>query len=440
MGCKIVIIGAGGACFGIGFAKNICDSKYLKGCTLVMMDINEIRLADATKTAIRYRDEIKADVNIISTTDREEALEGADYVILTALVKGNDIYQKGIEIGKRHGYKFGGSLHIMHDEAFYINFYQLRLMEDVLKDVLRICPNAYFITTSNPVQAGITYLGRKYPQAKIVGMCPGFSCFYHHIEQMGLDKEKVEYNFAGVNHFIWLTEFKYDGKDAIPLFEEYIQNDVKKRGGKCKIFDIYHNLGLFPIGDTAEAGGGAWGWYYHVDKQTENKYFDDPTLVWENYFIHCAEQLEYKHRISEDESLKVSENVIPMMPDWTIELIESIEGNLGRTLVVDVMNDKEYTKNLPRDYQTEIKAVVDADGIHPISNNGLPRQIMSLLLRDRMAPIEMELAAFETGNKRYLKELIMMDPWTKDEQQADAFLEEILNQPWNAMMKEYFDN
>ena len=44
MGCKITVIGAGGACFVTGFVKDICESKYLEGCTLALMDINEKNL------------------------------------------------------------------------------------------------------------------------------------------------------------------------------------------------------------------------------------------------------------------------------------------------------------------------------------------------------------------------------------------------------------
>ena len=53
--------------------------------------------------------------------------------------------------------------------------------------------------------------------------------------------------------------------------------------------------------------------------------------------------------------------------------------------------------------------------------------------------IEMkELSAFENGSKILLKELVLMDPWTRTEKQAEEFLEEILNLPWNKEMKEYY--
>lgn len=445
MACKIAVIGAGGACFVTGFIKDICESKYLGGCTLSLMDVNETKLMEARGVAERYIAETGAEVNVLTTTDREQALTGADYVILTALVTGNEKYKELIKVGLKHGYRFGGSLHVMHDEAFAINFYQLQLMDEIVGDIQRICPNAYFITTSNPVQAGITYLGRKYPKAKIVGLCPGFCCFYEFTDVMGLERDKVEFDFAGVNHFIWLTKFIYDGQDGYKLidkwieekFEEYCKVPDYNDGKGKKAIDVYRRFGIFPIGDTVTVGGGSWAWHYHTDDATEQRYGENPAVVWEDYFSRCENQLEFRRKIVNDTSIKLSDGVMPIVYDQTISFIESMEANLGRVLVVNVMNDG-YMKGLPQDYETEIKAVVDKDGVHPLKNDGLPKSVMSVLMHDRIAPVEMELEAFKTGDKKYLKELVMFDPWTRNEQQAEALIEEILSLPWNKKMKEYF--
>ena len=57
---------------------------------------------------------------------------------------------------------------------------------------------------------------------------------------------------------------------------------------------------------------------------------------------------------------------------------------------------------------------------------------MSHLLRDRVASVETELAAFETHRKDYLLDLILMDPWTSSRQQAENLLQDIFNMPCNA--------
>ena len=111
-----------------------------------------------------------ADINVIKTADRREAMQGADFVLNVALDYGHDRFKQGIKVAYDNGYRFGGSLHIVHDEAFFINFHQLRLMESILLDVLDVCPKAYYIMVANPVQGGVTYLQRKYKNAKIIGL------------------------------------------------------------------------------------------------------------------------------------------------------------------------------------------------------------------------------------------------------------------------------
>jgi alpha-galactosidase len=58
------------------------------------------------------------------TLDRRASLQGADFVINTALAAGHHRLREGWEIARRHGYNWGGSFHVMYDEAFWVNFYQ----------------------------------------------------------------------------------------------------------------------------------------------------------------------------------------------------------------------------------------------------------------------------------------------------------------------------
>jgi alpha-galactosidase len=50
----------------------------------------------------------------------------------------------------------------------------------------------------------------------------------------------------------------------------------------------------------------------------------------------------------------------------------------------------------------------------------------------------MELEAYETGSKELLFELILMDPWTRSEQQAWNLLEDILALPYHEEMRQHY--
>jgi len=447
MSCKISIIGAGSAIFSMNLIKDICINEHFKDCTVSLMDINEDRLEAIYGLCTRYTEEMGANITVLKTTDRRESMQGADFVLNVALDYGHERYKQGIKVAYDNGYRFGGSLHVLHDEAFFINFHQLRLMESILQDVLEICPNAYYIMVANPVQAGVTYLQRKYKNAKVIGMCHGYAGVYRLAKAMGLDRKDITFEVSGVNHFIWLTSFRYKGQDAYPLLDQWLEEhyeEYSKEVGDSsetgpKPFDLYKRYGLFPIGDTANPGGGAWGWEYHSDEETEKYFKEDPLTWYENYFKLCDERVAAIRNAVEDKTVKVSE-VFSTMPsdEPMIPLIEGLAFDTGNQVIVNILNDGGYMKGLPTDYEVEIKAMVDKHGIHPIHNNGLPKPIMTHLLRDRIAPVEMELAAFENHSRELLLDLIMMDPWTKSRKQAEKLLDDIFALPCNADMKEYY--
>ncbi len=454
MSCKICIIGAGSAIFSLNLIKDICINEKFKGSTVSLMDVNEDRLNAIYGLCTRYASEMGLDINIIKTQDRREAMQGADFVLNVALDYGHERYKQGIKVAYDHGYRFGGSLHVLHDEAFFINFHQLRLMESILVDVLDICPDAYYIMVANPVQAGLTYLSRKYKNAKVIGMCHGYTGVYSITDLMGLDRKYIDFEVCGVNHFLWMTNFTYKGEDGYKLIDKYLEEhngsiwpegakieDIGLKADECslKAIDLYKRYGLFPIGDTASAGGGAWGWEYHTDAETQEKYKSDPFHWYELYFKECEDNVARIKEVVEDTSIKVSDAFSTVPSDEPmIPLIEGLAFGTGNRVVVNILNEAGCMKGLPTDYEVEVSAIIDKGGIHPICNNGLPKPIMAHLLRDRIAPVEMELAAFENHSYDLLVDLVMMDPWTKSRKQAEELIDAIFDLPCNADMKEYY--
>jgi len=447
MKCKIAIIGAGSAIFSLNLIKDLCVNRNLTGSRLSLMDIDLRRLDAICLLAERYLQETGNRLDIEKTTDRRAALEGADFVIHVALDSGHRRLRDGWKIAYENGYRFGGSLHIVHDEAFWVNFYQLRLMESILRDVLEICPNAYYILVANPVQAGITYLSRKYPQAKLVGMCHGYNGVNALSRAMGIDPRNTTFEVCGVNHFIWLTKYFYNGEDAFPLLDRWIgekadaflrSSGKKSLGEGPKAIDLYKQFGAFPIGDTCTPGGGSWGWWYHTD-DTEEKYAEDHYGWYEAYFQESKKKIQKIHDTAYDPTVRVTDVFTDIASDEPmVPLIEALACDIEHIVIVNIPNKGFCVPGIPENYEVEIPARVSKKGIQGIQTDGLPVPLMAYLYRDRMAPVEMELKAFETGNRAYLLSLIRMDPWTRSEAQAEKLLEDILNMPCNREMKEFF--
>jgi len=447
MNKKIAIIGAGSAVFSLNMIRDICLTPNLRGCTVTLMDVSAERLDAIHDLCACYAAEIGTELRLEKSTGRRQAICGATVVVNTALAAGHQRLRDGWDVARKHGYRWGGSLHVMHDEAFWINFYQLKLFESVIEDVLELAPAAHTVKVANPVMAGITHLARQYPQAKVIGLCHGFNQVTQIMDQLGLDPAHCTYEIPGVNHFVWLTQLRHKGQDALPLLHAWVENQSKQYFATCrsgdgmgpKAVDLYKRMGAFPIGDTGSSGGGSWGWWYHMDAATERRWKEDPGHFWNRFFASGEAEVAKIKQISSDKTIKVTDHFKPVHShEVIVPVIESLLCDVPRVLIGNVANRGEYVPGVPRDYAVEVPVVVNGGGLHPTQTAGLPPAPLACLLRDCVAQVNLELEAFNRHSKRLLLELTMMDPWTHSAEQACAMLEEILALPYHAELREHY--
>jgi alpha-galactosidase/6-phospho-beta-glucosidase family protein len=444
---KISIIGAGSAVFSLALIRDICLTPRLAGSEISLMDVNPNRLQAIHRLCERYAAEQRLELTIESTDDRMASLENADFVVNTALIGGHDRMTNGWEVAQRHGYRFGGSLHVMHDEPFWLNFYQLRFFEEVLRDVEKACPNAWYLQVANPVFAGITHLARVFPDIKMVGLCHGFSGVYRLAEALGLDRDGLTFEIPGVNHTVFLTECYHEGQDVFPMIDRWRAEEAESYWESCgtsnslgpKAFDIYDRFGVFPIGDTCTVGGGSWPWWYHVDEATEARWQEDPAGWWSRYLVRGAEEIEAIEAAANDSSVPVSEVFPPELSgEVMVPLIESIAFDIPRVIISNIPNKGELVPGLPEDFAVEVPTLVSKRGLEGIRTKPLPEPAIGHILRDRIATVTLELDAYVNRSKESLRQLVQMDPWTRTVAQSDEMLDEVLNLPEHGPMREHY--
>lgn len=444
---KISLIGAGSGCFSVGLVRDWCRSPVLAKSTVSLMDVNEERLNAVYAVCQRYIREIGSDITIEKTLSRAESLRGADIVVNTALTAPHSRLEEGWEIAKKWGFRFGGSYHVMYDEAFWINFYQLRFMEDVTRDILEICPNAWHLMVANPVVAGTTYIQRKYPQAKMVGLCHGYYMAENFGRAFGCEPEELSYQMPGVNHFVWMNECKLKGQDFFPMLDKWIEEKGEEYWKTCKpstLFskkrlDFYKKHGVVGIGDTLGWTGACWPWWYHTDDETEKRWGEfSPMDGWNEYFAYGRNAAKKFLELSRDPDAKVSDFLETETDGLVAPIMEALAGGKPVVRVVNVLNRNGLVPGVPEDFEVEVPAYISTGGIQPMTTKPLPKHMIAHILRDRVAPVEMELAAFQEGRLDYLHELVLMDKWATGLDQVSGFTEEILNLPYHKEMKEHY--
>jgi alpha-galactosidase len=435
---KISLIGAGSGVFSLGILRDLVNTAGLHGSLVSFMDISPERLDAVYEVARRFAAELEVRLEFEKTLDRRQSLDGADFVINSAMVVGHDKRHFAQEIGQKWGYsrgpRVGGSYH------------QFKLFQDIVRDIEEICPNAWYIQSANPVFDGCTLLTRT-SKAKIVGLCHGQHGVNRIARVIGLDPAKLEAQSHGLNHFIWLTKFMYEGKDAYPLIDEWIETKAEafwaspecdigdQMGPKC--VDVYKRLGLFPIGDTATPGGGSYFRWYHTDKATEQKWGEDPIRWFDRHVERVNARVDDIVRVAADPSVKVT-SVFPTTKtsESNVAIIDAIANDKPGIFQVNIPNNG-CIPSVADDVVVEVPGLVSGAGIQGVHMGDLPPRIMFHLV-EKIIQMERGIDAYLTGDRRMLLESILANPETKTIDQACGVLEDTLALPFNREMAAHY--
>jgi alpha-galactosidase len=441
---KIAVIGAGSAEFSLGLVKDLSLTPSLSGSHVSFMDINPDRLDMIYDFATRYADEVSAELTFDKTTDRQASLEDADFVINTAFVQGHYHARAAREVTARHGYYYGG--------VGLGSWYQLRLMLDVARDMERLCPDAWLIQSGNPVFTGSTLMARE-TGIKVCGLCHGHYGYAGIAMTLGIDPRKVTWQAPGLNHSIWLTHFYYEGKDAYPLIDEWIEtkgqeywdthiargtHDIQMSRSAVHQYRMY---GLFPIGDTPRRGG----WWYHTDIETKKYWFGQPwggpdTELARPIFVERLEKrIADMNRLASDPQASISEFFgTKKTHEQQVPIIDGLVNDVEYRAQVNVRNDGALP-GIADDVVVEVPAIVNQKGIQPLRVDALPPKIMWECIWPEILQMERSLLAFKTGDKSILLFNALESHQTRSYDQAVAVLDDLMGMEANTEMNEYFD-
>jgi len=145
---KIAFIGAGSYGFTRSLVRDVLTFPLLKDATLALMDINPERLEFAEKSVRKIIELGNYPAKVEATSNRAEALAGADIVIVTILAGNVDIWQYDILIPE----KYGISINVGDTRGPSGIFRALRtipVMLDICHDMEKYCPNATMLNYTN---------------------------------------------------------------------------------------------------------------------------------------------------------------------------------------------------------------------------------------------------------------------------------------------------
>ncbi len=439
---KISIIGAGSGVFSLGLVKDLCLTENLRESEVCFMDLSPERLDIVHGLAVRYAEELGSRMRFQKTQDRQVALQDADFVINTASAKTHQSQRRERELTADHGYYYSGvNLH-----APWENF---DLMLSVTRDVERICPDAWVIQSGNPVFDGSTLLHRE-TNARVIGLCHGHYGYLRMCEILGLGPAQVTWEAPGLNHCIWLTKFLYDGQDAYPLLDEWIEtsgeefwrthiaettHDKQMSRGTIHQYKLY---GLMPIGDTPRTQATTSNWWYHTDLPTKKRWFGEPfggpdtELARPFYVANLEKKIREMGEAAADPARRMTDVFgIVRTREQHVGIIDALANNVEGRFQINWPN-RGVIDDLPDNVVAEFRALIDAAGVHPIKPTPLPRKIVFEQLLPFWLDMERTLEAYRTGDRSMLLWNVLHSHQTRTYEQAVDVLQAILADPEHA--------
>lgn len=380
---KIVLIGAGSTSFGPSTLLDLYQSNHLHGSTIVLHDINKEHLEVIYELIMAENKIHNNKFNIESTINRKEALNGADFVISSIEVGERfKLWREDYIIPRKYGStqilgECGGPGGTMH--AFRI----IPPILEIVKDVNKICPDAFFINFSNPMARVCLAIKRTAPNLKFIGLCHQIGDLNYHLPLM-LKKKLGNLKLMpyGLNHFGFLMGLEElpSGKDLMPEFNkialEYFNQHKERFQFSTLTLEVYKRFSYFPyVSDTH------LGEYLRFGEEfTETSDMTDWIDRTEKFgeMIYKSVMRNYK-RLKEGRYRKKGMYYKGTSGERAIPIIEAIISNSNSyESAVNVPNDN-IIENLPQDLVIECPVIVNKSGVKGVKWGKLPSGIAAIL-------------------------------------------------------------
>ena len=394
---KIAYIGGGSRGWAWGFMADLALDRDICG-TVRLYDIDR-QAAERNRIIGGKIGEDPAAVSRWTYTvcdSLEEALEGADFVVISILPGTFEEMRSDVHLPERVGVYQpvgdtvgpGGFMRAMRTIPMFVT----------IAEAIRDCaPKAWVINYTNPMSLCVRTLYEAFPAVKAFGCChevfgtQELLCAMLKAEE-GMEnvrRQDLRTTVTGINHFTWITQASLGDTDLMPLYarfaDKYCETGFEEspdRNWMNSHFNCAHRVkfDLFRrFGAIAAAGD------RHLAEFTAPRYTADPETVrfWKFSLTSVdwrVKDLQDKLRRSDD---LVSGREKPELKPSGEEGHLLLKALLGLGNMVSNVNipNRGQAPDLPSGAVVETNALFSCDRIEPVCAGSAPDGIRPLILR-----------------------------------------------------------
>lgn len=354
---------------------------------------------------------------IETTTELDEALDGADFVFSAIRVGGLE--------GRTTDERVALDLGILGQETTGPGglAYGMRTVPvaiHVAERIAQICPRAWVINFTNPAGM-ITEAMQQVLGDRVVGICDTpIGLGRRAARALGHDPDRTSVDYVGLNHLGWLRGLGHDGRDVLPDLIGDAQLLTTIEEGRLFGPEWIQMLGCLP---------NEYLYYYYFTRdavasirggaQTRGEFLlDQQRAFYEAVAARPTAALHEWRRVREERDatyMKESRAELESRDAADIEgggyegvalaIMGAIARNERSTMILNVRNGSSVP-GLPPEAVVEVPCTVDADGPHPVATLplaghqlGLVQQVKAVeqltieAARSRSAPLALKAFA-----------------------------------------------
>ncbi len=416
---KTVFIGAGSW----GFTRTIFKDLLHQECTrdeavFHLVDIHAGRLKMAEKACRKIAKLLGRKVTIKCTTDRREALPGADAVMITVLKGETAVWQHDILIPEKYGVDInvGDTRDV---SGIFRGLRTIPLMLEICRDIEELCPQAIVLNYTNPM-AILCQAMQRATKVNVTGLCHSVQGTAEMLASwLNVPMAEVAYTSAGVNHLSWFTRFERNGRDLYPALRKLVaqnQEIYKKEIVRNEMFKAFGYYVTESSGHNSE-----YSWWFRKRPELVREYCTDGTN-W-NPGLHAYILNEYRKREHDWQDMfkewydhadwndpeKTAKRLAPsheyasnIINAWAGGTPFKFNGNVPNTGLID---------NLPAGCCVEVPVLTSRLTLEPIHVGPLPAAVLPLTSLTAMVE-QMTVQASLTGDPEMVFHAVAQSPLT----------------------------
>jgi 6-phospho-beta-glucosidase len=411
MGVKVAVVGAGSTYtpeLVEGFVRRI---ERFPVDELALLDVDRDRLDVVGGLAGRMLDRAGYGGHLILTTDRDEALEGAGFVIVQLRVGGQAARLSDETIPPRFGCVGqettgpGGFAKALRTIPVVLELAELTAR--------RGAPRAWFVDFTNPT--GMVTQALIDEGHRALGLCNvAINLQRRFATRFDVQPERVQLEHVGLNHLSWVRAVMVDGVDRLPAL---LETDLPELSRETDMpSELIRALGAVPSYYLR---------YYYLTREIVEEQRRGRTRAEEVMEIEARLLEMYRDPNLTEKPELLERRGGAYYSEAAAELVASLAAGTGDVQVVNVRNAGAIP-NLPLDDVVEVAATIDAEGAHPLPVAPLSEEMLGLVQHAK-AYERLTIRAATSGDRVLALRALLSNPLVPDYPTASGLLTAILD-------------